>query len=231
MQDSLTSRLLSASWELIAGCVTTQLAKDSVAAAVRVASTSIDEPAAWTWRHFRSPGAFTRLAVETGTAHPQSIKVESRLRLSLSELRKPNLDQVTAWARAVRLFELTQVLTMLTAVGRPCRPIKADLKAHPPRGSGISLLHWKPMLPNIDELESTVWGKPKLLDSAPDASSAARGLLVCNDGGPVVRRDPDLELDWLPAIDGVELMLSGRLQLRNATSETVTVLRRGAVDI
>jgi hypothetical protein len=230
MQDSLTSKLLGASWDSIDGCVTAQLAKDSVAAAVRVVSTAIDEPASWTWRYMRSPGTYTRLAVETGVPHPRSLKVESRLRLTLSELRKPNLDQVTTWARAVRLLELTQVLTTLTAVGRPCRPIKADLKAHPPRGSGISLLHWKPILPNIDELESTAWGKPKMLDSAPDASSAARGLLVCDEGGPVVRRDPDLELDWLPAIDGVTLMLSGRLQLRNATSETVTVLHRGKVD-
>jgi hypothetical protein len=224
MQDSLTSKLLSASWDAIAASVTTQLARGGVASALRVESTAIDEPASWTWHDLPSPGARTRFAHELDEVRGLSLKVDSRYRLGLDDLRHPNLEHVKRWTCEVRQFELTKILDTLSAVASQCPATVTDLQAKLPAGSGITLLYWKPVLPKIDALESTSWGKPKLLDASPDAPSTARGVLVCDDGGPVVRRDPDLELDWLPVADGVELMLSGRLQLRNVSPATVTVV-------
>jgi hypothetical protein len=224
MQDSLTSKLLSVSWDAIAKEVAGELADGGVADALRVVPRAIDEPGAWTPANIESPWGPVQVAEAWDRDGGYLLKIDSRYQLGLEDLRKPNFEEVARWARAMRRFEMTKVADALIAVGVPCPATVDALHEHLPEGLGAALLYWPPGLPNVNALKSPSWRDPKLIDASPDDSAPARGVLVCDDGGPVVRRDPDLELDWVPAGDGVQLVLRGRLQLRNANAATVTVL-------
>jgi hypothetical protein len=160
-----------------------------------------------------------------------------RYHLSYDALRSPDLDGLTAWAAAVRRFELTHVMKQVTQASR-ARSCTADAKSlsdvQPDGWGQLRCLAFTPepdAIPVPGGLAAVDWDGPVKVGLRSADVGGVQALVFRLGGGPYVKRPADLALGWVPAADGsmdgllsVDLVLTGQLELVNVTKTTVTAI-------
>ena len=229
MPPSLAQRLLDASWDRISAAVQAGLSGGAteplLAAVVPVGERPYGPPqiALRPWAEAQFPRE--RIAFAMNDEYAQ-FRFDCRFTLDVDTLLEFDADDaVRDWAAAARRRELTAVLELLAGVGTPVRLEGQAIRRSLPEGYGTpQFLLWEPLPAGLDKMEASFGQAPKIVARPATASSWERGLILRGAGGPSVRRGQDLTLDWLPVVDGVELVLMGHLRVYNATAETVTTL-------
>jgi hypothetical protein len=148
-----------------------------------------------------------------------------RLHLGYDSLQSPEYDKIEAWAASARQFELGDVLERLTAVATLYTCTTENLNTVAADGWGrLRCVTFAPASDEIavpDHPASVDWDGPvKINIKSPVADIQA--LVFRIGGGPYVRRPADLTLGWLPGTDdGVDLVLTERLELVNVVHKTI----------
>ena len=240
MPDSLVAQLVSSVWDDLTSAVNEGLAlKTPLADVIPVVAKNL---ASTTWPSplvDADPGRGESLV--RGSASPvMAFDCLHRYHLDHDTLRSPHLDDLKAWAAAVRKFELTYVVKHLAAAAAP-HPCTADgesLEACRRSAPGLGPaqmrnLHTRPGRdPGPRQPPVRGLGRPDQGRHAVRGPRRRPGSGFRLGGGPYIKRPADLALGWVCAADGsmdrllsVDLVLAEQLELVNATVDTVAAIK------
>jgi hypothetical protein len=225
MPDSLATQLINGNWDDISKAVTEGLARGDQKNLSDVIPIDPGKLAASAWGTVVSlpaPAGISQVRSSAGSS--TGLDFLHRLHLDYDALRAPPLDGIKAWAAAVRLCELSQVIKRLVTVATPGSCAPADLRAVPIGGWGQPrCLSFTP-IPGaiaVPNLSSAGWDGPVSID-VPSPVGKVQVLIFRVGGGPYVRRPADLTPNWVPAGDiGVDLILAEQLEIIDASADTV----------
>ena len=238
MPDSLVAQLVSSVWDDFTSAVNEGLAlKTSLADVIPVVAKKLTDT---TWSDSLAdadPGRGESL-VRRSASPVTAFDCLHRYHLDHDTLRSPHLDDLKAWAAAVRKFELTYVVKHLAtaAAQHSCTADGESLSAVQPQGWGqlrcVTFTPGPGAIPVPGNLPSVDWEGPIKVDMQSADLYGVQALVFRLGGGPYIKRPADLALGWVCAADGsmdrllsVDLVLAEQLELVNVTVDTVAAIK------
>jgi hypothetical protein len=163
----------------------------------------------------------TPIRRRVATKPTEVVASEHRFAIDYDALESPPLPAIKRWTETARTLELTDLLNRIV---KPLIPVQMSLPlpSSVPAGWGQPrFLHSG--LPRDYREALAVVAEEKLITVPLPRNIKA--LVFRLGGGLSIKAGPDMELGWIPAIDGIELVLITQATLINADGTNVTALK------